>query len=127
MPGFVHEPLSRLSLGSSAFKQGNGIRFSDDLRTQRGTEILCLPFTLTPFRIVDLLRSLPQQQASPHKSLRLYPSSLKESMLAAFPILVPIYLAQYQVYTASKADAITFTAILEAHDKRVRTSLSTFP
>jgi len=37
--------------------------------------------------------------------------------LAAYPVLVPIYVAQYEASSFDPQDAVTFTAVLEAHSK----------
>ncbi|KZT00810.1 uncharacterized protein LAESUDRAFT_731876 [Laetiporus sulphureus 93-53] len=120
VPGFVYEPLSRISLNSMLFDRGSTIRFSEDLLTQRGTEILCLPFSVTPFPLLDVARSLSYQQATISEQLKFDPSAVKANLFAAYPVLVPIYLAQYEMPAIDTGDPLTFTAILEAFTRKGR-------
>ncbi|KAI0925761.1 hypothetical protein AcW1_008106 [Taiwanofungus camphoratus] len=122
MPGFVFEPLSRISFNSPALNTRGHVRFSDDLLTQRGSDILCLPFTHTPFALVDAARSLSYQQATISERFRFDPSTVRANMLAAYPVLVPIYLAQYDSHLELIDDENlqSFTFILEAHSRKGR-------
>lgn len=120
VPGFAHEPLSRISLlNSPELANTATIRYTDDLRTQRGSEILCMPYFITPFSLLNLASSLSYRQATVSGNMRLNPSTVKANLLAAYPVLIPIYLAQYEVISDGQK-SIRFTAILEAWRKQGR-------
>ncbi|PCH42167.1 hypothetical protein WOLCODRAFT_143901 [Wolfiporia cocos MD-104 SS10] len=119
MPGFVHEPLSRLSFATAAVEQYDTIRFTEDLLTQRGTDIHCLPYTLTPFSLVEMAKTIRQDQ-NIGSDIHFVPKSVQEIMIAAYPVLVPIYLAQYEAWTVDPDDRTTITVALEAHQKNGR-------
>ncbi|CCM00092.1 uncharacterized protein FIBRA_02119 [Fibroporia radiculosa] len=120
MPGFIHEPLSRISLNSLTFEPSETIPFSEDLRTQRGSEVLCLPFELTPLHLIAATKSLSYQQATVSERLRFDPPTARTPLFAAYPVLIPVYIAQYEtvnldfVPDISREDRM-FTVVIEAH------------
>ncbi|KAL6302372.1 hypothetical protein BKA93DRAFT_736922, partial [Sparassis latifolia] len=129
-PGFVFEPLSSLSLAHPAYTQFNNVRFSEDLETQHGSDILCLPFTHTPFKLIDLARSLSYEEATTTepKPLRFDPESVKERLIAAYPLLLPVYIARYELRLLGHQpeEPISYTVVVEAHSKKASGFLPTF-
>ncbi|KAI0359839.1 hypothetical protein OH77DRAFT_1419173 [Trametes cingulata] len=97
MPGFVYTPLSNLSFVSPRLLEAPTVPWSEDLRKHDGEDVLCLPFSLSPFKLPDAARSLSMAESSIANVLRFEPSSLKETMLAGYPVLVPGYVAQYEI------------------------------
>ncbi|KZT72997.1 hypothetical protein DAEQUDRAFT_808547 [Daedalea quercina L-15889] len=111
MPGFVHEPLSRIALKSDMLMASAAVPFSDDLRTQHGQEIKCLPFTHTPFPLLSLCRQMSDTYWHVGPTFRIKPSTVMATMMAAYPVLVPVYLVEHELQ-----DTASFTVILEAAD-----------
>ncbi|EMD34074.1 hypothetical protein CERSUDRAFT_97999 [Gelatoporia subvermispora B] len=108
MPGFSIEPLSRLSLNCDALIKHETVPWFDQLRVQNGEEIVCQPFTLSPLALQDAARSLSLKQAQISEGFRLDPSSVNFHMLAAYPVLIPVWLAQYeQHWIAGQTSTIT--------------------
>lgn len=81
--GFNHEPLSRIPLEvfDSEAKE-KAVIFSDELRHQHGSDVLCLPYTQTPFPLLDAARSLSLRQATIAEDFRLDPLSLQEDFVS---------------------------------------------
>jgi len=59
------------------------------------------------------------QQAIINDELRVIPSSVKPNLIAAYPVLIPVYLAQYSFSTLLKEQG-SVTLILEAHSPNGR-------
>ncbi|KAI0649091.1 hypothetical protein C8Q79DRAFT_998966 [Trametes meyenii] len=114
--GFVYVPLSSMSLMTPQLIDTPAVPWSEELRRHDGDDILCLPYSLTPFRLPDVARSLSMADANVSNILRFEPSTVKETMMAAYPVLIPIYLAQYKVEALihGKPQDATVSAFLEA-------------
>ncbi|KAH9903047.1 hypothetical protein C8Q73DRAFT_742270 [Cubamyces lactineus] len=112
--GFVFPPLSTLSLMTPNLLNVDTVPWSEDLRKHEGDDVLCLPYSIMPFQLPDLARSLSVPNSNIARVLRLEPSSLKENMLAAYPVLIPVYLAQYSVEELSDDTTHTLSAFIEA-------------
>ncbi|THH14210.1 hypothetical protein EW146_g6089 [Bondarzewia mesenterica] len=81
---------------------------------QHGSQILCLPFTFSPLSIPDALRAMPRELAIITKLQPSPPTMRVGGQFAAYPILIPLYLAEYESIQGE-----SFTMILEAHNNRV--------
>ncbi|KAI0635954.1 hypothetical protein C8Q77DRAFT_1216470 [Trametes polyzona] len=113
---YVFEPLSDLSFMTPELLAAEVVPWSEDLRKHDGEDVLCVPYELTPLRIPEALRSLPMADGSISSLLRFEPPSVKEEFIAAYPVLIPVYLAQYNVKTPmnGKLMEMTITAFMEA-------------
>ncbi|KDR76210.1 hypothetical protein GALMADRAFT_156320 [Galerina marginata CBS 339.88] len=88
--------------------------FAEPLLTQHGEEVQCIPFTTSPFSILDIAASSKDSSWSITRDLQVSPSSLKTSLFSAYPVLLPLYLAQYKVEsTETSQDSVTF--LIQAH------------
>ncbi|KAF8206441.1 hypothetical protein K438DRAFT_1817212 [Mycena galopus ATCC 62051] len=88
------------------------VPFTAALETQWDTKITCLPFKTTPFSVLDAAaKSLKPDQCVISEVLALEPSSIRANLICAYPVLIPLYLAQYP------SDR---TVVLEAHDEEGR-------
>ncbi|KAH9928302.1 uncharacterized protein B0H18DRAFT_254158 [Fomitopsis serialis] len=97
MPGFVYEPLSRMALNSPALSTSAAVPFSEDLRTQHGTQVLCLPFTHTPFPLLELCSQMENIRWPVGPTFHIKPHTASVTMMAAYPVLVPVYVLQYEL------------------------------
>ncbi|KAL0954958.1 hypothetical protein HGRIS_003890 [Hohenbuehelia grisea] len=128
LPGYPFEPLSRIALNAPGLHKLDLSEESIPTRLSSGDEIAILPHTISPIALLDIARSLPQEDAIIDASDMCFdPSTLKPSMLAAYPILIPVYLAQYDLSEplASEYPGMKLHTILEAHAPDGR--LSAFP
>ncbi|KAM5535917.1 hypothetical protein V8D89_010357 [Ganoderma adspersum] len=116
MPGYVYPPLSVKNLMPPSMLGVDPVPWSEELRKNSGEDVLCLPFSLTPFSLIEAVRSMSLADANISKVLRFEPSSVESSMMAAYPVLLPIYLAQFDVNTVVNGEVIkvTATAFMEA-------------
>lgn len=58
------------------------IPWSDDLRKHDGEDVLCLPFSLSPFKLPEAARSMSLSDATISQSFRFDPSSLETSTVS---------------------------------------------
>ncbi|KAH9849718.1 hypothetical protein C2E23DRAFT_838142 [Lenzites betulinus] len=118
MPGFLYKPLSSMNLIPPSFFDAHAkpVQWSEDLRKSESEDVLCLPFNMDPFRVPEAIRALPEAHTKVADVLRFEPSSVKDTMIAAYPILVPVYLAQYKIRTPinGRTREIMVTAFIEA-------------
>ncbi|CAL1716729.1 unnamed protein product [Somion occarium] len=117
MPGFVFDPLSRISLKSPSLQKYTTVPFSSELERQYEQDILCLPFTISPFSLPSLARSTSFKNAVISDDLRFDPTSVKEQMTAAYPILIPAYLLQYETQVDDEHQ-VDLTVIVEAYREK---------
>ncbi|KAI0833495.1 hypothetical protein BC628DRAFT_1308651 [Trametes gibbosa] len=114
--GFLYKPLSNLSLVPPELYYTKPVQWSEDMRKHEGEDVLCLPFNMDPFRVPEAIRSLSEAHTQVADVLRFEPSSVKGNMMAAYPILVPVYLAQYKIMTPinGRTRDVMITAFIEA-------------
>ena len=106
--------------------------FDPSLLMQHGEEVQCIPFTVSPFSLLDVARSLPWSDAVINKYLKFAPSSLKvnlvssfdiiqasdsshSSQFSAYPVLLPLYIAMYEMKRSDVTDGSTLTVWTQAH------------
>jgi len=85
---------------------------------QHGAEISCLPYTIHPFAALDIAQAVSDRDITISGVPRLSPSSIEPQLFAAYPVLIPLYLAQYEVLVPGKPQNITF--FLEAFEPHGR-------
>ncbi|KAF8553936.1 hypothetical protein OG21DRAFT_1522763 [Imleria badia] len=85
--------------------------FSPDLAHQWGLDVMCLPYNVLPFDILDSARNLSYNNAVISENMRFSPQSVKMNLAAAYPVLLPVYLAQY----VSREPWPHVTILLAAH------------
>ncbi|KAI8980204.1 hypothetical protein BD414DRAFT_516640 [Trametes punicea] len=126
---FVHTPLSALSLVTPRLLNTGAVPWSEAMRRHEGQEVLCLPFSITPFHLPEAARSLSMADANIAGVLRFEPSSVRETMMAAYPVLIPIYLAQYEVreIVGDKGQNTTISAFIEAGIPNGRRMIEVLP
>ena len=118
------------------------------MRRHNGDEVQCPPFTVSPFRLIEAARSLPLADANIF-IIRYEPSSIRDSMvsqahqvcafrapiaymlpfgkMAAYPVLFPIYLAQFTVQTRvnGRQQDYVLSSYIEAARPEVTDNLAT--
>ena len=129
--------LSLIPLLSRPRKPSDAVPFSDELRYQYDTEVSCLPYTISPFAVLDAASSLSPMDAKVDDGLRFIPTSITPnlvrpdtlfvtfvqrpimSQIAAYPVLVPLYLAHYEYTLPGIALTRSFTMFIEAYKPKV--------
>ncbi|KAF9237671.1 hypothetical protein BU15DRAFT_75869 [Melanogaster broomeanus] len=87
--------------------------FSDDLARQHGFDVTCLPYDIAPFDLLRTAQNLSSSQAVFKENFGFRPDSLKLCFAVAFPVLRPVYIAQY--FTREPWPPLT--VVLPAHRK----------
>jgi len=80
---------------------------------QHGAEITCLPYKISPFAALEMAHSLSYKDAI-IEDIRFSPRSIEIQLLAAYPVLFPLYLAQYELRTALDSKPRFVTLFIEA-------------
>ncbi|KAF7374900.1 hypothetical protein MSAN_00376100 [Mycena sanguinolenta] len=112
LPGYTGlDKLAGVSLLSDSLALAEAVPFTEELATQRDTKVTCLPFKTTPFLALDATNSLSSDQCRINEVLSLDSSSITAKLICAYPVLIPLYLAQS---TDNK------TVVLEAHHEEGR-------
>ncbi|KAJ7127026.1 hypothetical protein C8R44DRAFT_780211 [Mycena epipterygia] len=113
LPGYTGmDKLASISLLSEGLALHKTVPFSVDLETQYDTKITCLPFKTAPFSVLDAAKALRPDQSTINDRIRINPSSIRTNLISAYPVLLPLYLAQYALSTA---DGVYQTAMIEAY------------
>ncbi|KAI1796835.1 hypothetical protein LXA43DRAFT_984722 [Ganoderma leucocontextum] len=116
MPGYIFPPLSVKNLVPPHMLGVDPVPWSEELRKNSGEDVLCLPFSVTPFPLIEAVRSISLADSNIGNVLRFEPSSVENSMMAAYPVLLPVYIAQFNVNTVVNGEItqVTATAFMEA-------------
>ncbi|KAL9714117.1 hypothetical protein Ac2012v2_002425 [Leucoagaricus gongylophorus] len=89
------------------------VPFTQDLLRQFDLEVVCIPYNISPFSILNIAHHLSHREAIITQDFRFNPSSLKPTLFAAYPVLIPVYLLQYEIHDNSKK--YYHTLIVEAY------------
>lgn len=90
------------------------VPFTDDLEVQFGQEVLCLPYTISPFSVVDIARSAYSKVTLDNQHFKIIPSTFRTNLFASYPILLPLYLARYEYQQPGQKDLDSVTVFMEA-------------
>ncbi|EJF64933.1 hypothetical protein DICSQDRAFT_159896 [Dichomitus squalens LYAD-421 SS1] len=122
VPGYVFPPLSTRNLISPKVQSTEPVPWSEALRKDGADDVLCLPFSVTPLKLIEAARSMSLADATISNSFRFEPSSVEETMIAAYPILLPAYLAQFNIDTIVDGNPanVKLTSFMEASHNEPR-------
>ncbi|PPQ68669.1 hypothetical protein CVT25_012323 [Psilocybe cyanescens] len=80
------------------------VSFTEDLLEQHGEEVQCIPFSVSPFTLLDIPASLDSKASwDITRDLSVSPSSIKTTMFSAQPVLIPLYVGLYKVNETGQA------------------------
>ena len=111
--------------------------FDPSLLKQHGEEVQCIPFTTSPFSLLDIAENLPWKHAVIGEDLKFAPSSLDINLVSnvssfwrftqaqlpqfsAYPVLLPLYIAKYEMKQPDVPPGSTLTTWTLAHTEQVR-------
>lgn len=117
MPGCDFRVLSWVSYTSQALDHIEPVPFTEDLEVQYGTEVTCMPYTISPLSALDIAHST-YGGVELAEDLRFAPKSVKTNMISAYPVLFPLYLAQYEFPSPGKPRLVTL--FIEAGEPKGR-------
>ena len=80
--GYVLPPLSRRNLVPHKLLFADPVPWSESLRKNGADDVLCLPFSVSPLRLIEAARSMSLADATLSSSFRFEPSSVKETMVS---------------------------------------------
>ncbi|PPR00904.1 hypothetical protein CVT24_000389 [Panaeolus cyanescens] len=89
--------------------------FTDDLLRQHDLDVQCIPFTVSPFSLLQLAKTLPSSAFDLHEDVQFSPSTLKSTVFSAYPVLLPLYLAQYTTKESEGKPSSSVTMIVQAY------------
>jgi len=115
MPGFSYAPLSTLSFTQPSMIS-LAVPFSEDLKTQHGLDVMCIPYTISPLSLPEAANSLFRSRAKIGDIATFEPDSLSFKLLSAYPVLIPVYLAQYEI-PFGRQGPVQLTTIMQAHSQ----------
>lgn len=100
VPGFTLAPLDNLVIGPF-FSPAQLVTFDSSIhRKQHEMDVTVLPFTRTPMRLLERLKSVPAKKVSimgqvnqteeEAQELVVRPAAMREVLFAAYPLLLPL-------------------------------------
>ncbi|KAI6155672.1 hypothetical protein BKA82DRAFT_991330 [Pisolithus tinctorius] len=110
LPGNGTE-LARVSLRDETIAYRDTEPFVPALANQHGSEILCLPFNINPLELLSRARDISFGATKVDDDFRFDPRSIKFNLVAAYPVLIPVYVLQY----APQGPYSRVTIIVEAY------------
>ncbi|KAF9048656.1 hypothetical protein BJ165DRAFT_1609689 [Panaeolus papilionaceus] len=89
--------------------------FTDDLLRQHDLDVQCIPYTISPFSLLQLPKKLSSSTFNLHEDFQVSPSSLKSIMFSAYPVLLPVYLAQFTTREREGIPSSSVTMVVQAY------------
>nr|GAT60722.1 predicted protein [Mycena chlorophos] len=111
-PGHTMDKISTASF-LSEFALEEAVPFSKDLKQQFGTDVVCLPFKTSPLALLDAMKRAGESPVD--DIFRVDSSTLRTNLVAAYPILIPLYLMRFQ--SEFGGEMVSRTVIVEAHSE----------
>ncbi|GAA5826139.1 hypothetical protein JCM5353_008399 [Sporobolomyces roseus] len=106
LPGFRLSPLDELPL-NAPFSPTESVPFSPSQHlTQHSTPVTLLPFTHHPLSLLSKIASLPRTIESTD-GIGMNPKSFKEVLFATYPVLMPIYLGEFELRNDPEEKKVT--------------------
>ncbi|EAU85314.1 hypothetical protein CC1G_07584 [Coprinopsis cinerea okayama7 len=104
LPGAHFEAVSSVPLFAGEMADAQPLPWSDGLLQQQGHQITCVPYTIDPIHGLKAFSDL-KFDAFPDLSASL--STIQPTLSVFRPVLLPLYLAQYEVTADSKTRGCT--------------------
>lgn len=118
-PGNPFAPMSYLSYAVPPLEHDlRPYEPSRDLHQLDGETIVEVPFTVNPLSMVGEIRKQIGRRTEILGGFKIDESKWKETLVAAYPVMFPIYIAEYEA-TLSEDNVRRFPVIMDAHGKTV--------
>ncbi|TFK72903.1 hypothetical protein BDN72DRAFT_791692 [Pluteus cervinus] len=114
-PSSDFKALSSVSFWTKHAKHIEPVPFTKDLEHQFGADVISIPYNISPFTLLEVARSLSYADCTIEEDFRFNPSSVKTNLFAAYPILIPLYLAQYSFTPPGLERVYSLTVCMEAY------------
>ncbi|KJA22588.1 hypothetical protein HYPSUDRAFT_40981 [Hypholoma sublateritium FD-334 SS-4] len=86
-----------------------------------GLEAKCLPFTISPFALIDMCLACPNAKSKAMSDGEIIiPSTLKFDIFAAFPVMIPLYAAEYTIPAIDGEPEHTYSLYVHASGSTAR-------
>ncbi|KAG6908329.1 hypothetical protein DXG01_005240 [Tephrocybe rancida] len=95
------------------------VPFTESLKHQHGVDVTCLPYTISPFAALGLAHSTTDPIRL-GDDVSIAPKTLDSDMFAAYPVLFPLYLAQYEYPLPGKERLVTLFIEASTAGGRIR-------
>ncbi|TKA56289.1 hypothetical protein B0A53_01581, partial [Rhodotorula sp. CCFEE 5036] len=116
IPGFHLPPLSQLNV-NPPLNNSDLVPFSPtEHLTQHGECVTLIPFTRHPLNLLKKLSSMPRRIARDEDDVSFDPKQFKESLFAAYPLYVPLYLGEYALVEDGGQEKRVTTAAFASTD-----------
>jgi hypothetical protein len=91
-----------------------------DLHQLKGVDIVEVPFNVSPFAMLEKIRRKVGTVSL--GGSRIDQTKWKETMVAAYPVMFPMYIAEFE-HTRAEDEVRRYSVIMDAHDEKVRRSM----
>ncbi|KAG2110867.1 uncharacterized protein F5147DRAFT_687596 [Suillus discolor] len=112
LPGATFGLLGRLALRNDQVEPALAVPFSQSLTHQHGSDVICMPYTISPLDVISSTRSSSFTHATSDEDARFEPRFIKTNIEAAYPVLIPLYLVQFPMVQPFES-----TFVIEAHSR----------
>lgn len=110
IPGFHLPPLSQLNV-SPPINHADLVPFSPaEHLTHNDTAVKLVPFTRHPLNLLRKLSGMPRRIARDNDDVSFDPKQFKETMFAAYPLYVPLYLGEWALEEGGQEKRVTTAA-----------------
>ncbi|KAF8632194.1 hypothetical protein AX15_001960 [Amanita polypyramis BW_CC] len=113
LPGNDFKVLSLMSFWYKQLQEYQLVPFTPELETQHGMQVQCLPYTISPFSPLDIAQKWPHGDVKVADDFQFSPTSIKPNLIAAYPVLIPLYLAQYNTDLPGMGMELNYTLFME--------------
>ncbi|KAF8704424.1 hypothetical protein AX14_014020 [Amanita brunnescens Koide BX004] len=137
LPGNNFEFMPLVSLWDKNRSQYQLVPFTSELERQYDANVQCLPYSISPFSVLDIAKNWPHGDVEIGDGMFFSPTSIKPTLvcssrlpylirlqpvrqIAAYPVLVPFYFAQYQTELPNLKQQLDVTIFIEAFAKKGR-------
>ncbi|KAG6842289.1 hypothetical protein C0991_010577 [Blastosporella zonata] len=110
--------LSWVSYGSDS-SLDTTVPFTEDLKHQHGVDVTCIPYTISPFAGLSMADAATESILLKN-DLSMVPKSIDTHLFAAYPVLFPLYLAQYEYPVPGKERLVTLFIEASEPNGRIR-------
>ncbi|KAG1717634.1 uncharacterized protein EDB91DRAFT_1259462 [Suillus paluster] len=110
LPGAAFDLLGRLALRNDQVEPSLAVPFSQSLTHQHGSDVVCMPYTINPLDVISRART---SSFTSDEDVRSELRFIKTNIEATYPVLIPLYLAQFPMVPPFESS----TFVIEAYSQ----------